>query len=127
MMLRLTAFSQTATDIQPVKSFPIPVVKLIIKDLISGDMAKVELKLTEQQLRETENKVSLKDSIIGSMRLKELGYTQIIGDQNQKFGVLEDYTKKVEFNLKKEKFKSKFKSILGGAAITALTVFLVTK
>jgi hypothetical protein len=86
MMLRLTAFSQTATDIQPVKSFPIPVVKLIIKDLISGDMAKVELKLTEQQLRETENKVSLKDSIIGSMRLKELGYTQIIGDQNQKFG-----------------------------------------
>jgi len=90
-------------------------------------MAKVELKLTEQQLRETENKVSLKDSIIGSMRLKELGYTQIIGDQNQKFGVLEDYTKKVELNLKKEKFKSKFKSILGGAAITALTVFLVTK
>ena len=50
--LSLTAFSQTGTSNEPVKCFPIPVVKQITKDLLSGDSAKAQLKLTEQQLAE---------------------------------------------------------------------------
>ena len=50
LSLSSIAFSQTGTNNQPVKCFPIPVVKQITKDLMSGDSAKAQLKLTEQQL-----------------------------------------------------------------------------
>ena len=55
LSLSLTAFSQTDTNKEPVKCFPIPIVKQITKDLLSGDSAKAQLKLTEQQLYKTEN------------------------------------------------------------------------
>ena len=104
-----------------------PVVKQIMKDLISGDEAKAQLKLTEQQLIETEKKVSLKDSVISTLRLKEVNYQTIIDSEKQKFEIMEKYSKKLEFDLKKEKVKNKFKSILGTGVIVALSFFLITK
>jgi hypothetical protein len=123
----LTAFSQTDTNNQPTKCFPIPVVKLIIKDLMSGDSAKAQLKLVEDQLLKTEKKVELKDSVISLLRIKESNYNVIIGAQNQKYSILETHTKKVEWDLKKEKVKNKFTSVLSGVAVVALTFFLIIK
>lgn len=120
------AFSQTDTSIN-VKCFPIPVVRQIMKDIISGDAAKAELKLTEAQLVETEKKVVLKDSIITTLRLKEVNYLTIIDAEKQKFHIVEDYSKKLEWDLKKEKAKGKFKSILGTGLIAVLTIFLIAK
>lgn len=127
LSLSLTAFSQTGTNNQPTKCFPIPVVKQITKDLMSGDSAKAVLKLTEQQLVETENKVIMKDSVITMLRDKESNYIKMLDAQKQKYSILEDHTKKVEWALKKEKVKNKFKSILGGGALIALTFLLLTK
>lgn len=127
MTLNLTAFSQTGTDIDHVKTFPVPVVKLIVKDLLSGDSAKAQLKLTEEQLYHTENKLILKDSIINTMKLKELNYQNIINAHTEKYSVLENYSKKLEFDLKKEKVKGKFKSVLGTGFIAVLTFLLITK
>jgi hypothetical protein len=127
LSLSLTAFSQRDTNNQPKKYFPIPVVKQIVKDLMSGDSAKAVLKLTEQQLLETENKVIMKDSVITMLRDKESNYIKMLDAQNQKYSILEDHTKKVEWALKKEKVKNKFKSILGGGALIALTFLLLTK
>jgi hypothetical protein len=98
-----------------------------MKDLISGDSAKAELKLTEAQLVLTENKVVLKDSVITTLRLKEVNYLTIIDAEKQKFRIVEDYSKKLEWDLKKEKVKGKFKSILGTGVIAVLTFFLITK
>ncbi len=123
----LTAFSQTDTSKEPVKSFPISTVRKIIKDLKSGDEAKAQLKLSDSLLVVTEGKVVLKDSVINTMKVKEVNYVNIIGTQNDKYNVLEGYTKKVELNLKKEKVKGKFKSILGTGVIAVLTFFLITK
>jgi hypothetical protein len=123
MMCSLIAFSQTGTVTIPTKSFPVPVVKLIIKDLLSGDSAKAQLKLTEQQLFETENKVSLKDSVISIMKKKEDNYINIIDVQNQKYGVLENYTKTIESDLKTEKAKNKFKNLI----MIALTALILIK
>jgi hypothetical protein len=120
------AFSQTDTS-KVEKCFPLPVVKQIMKDLVSGDEAKAQLKLTEQQLLETEKKVSLKDSVITTLRLKEVNYQTIIDSEKQKFDIMDRYSKKLEFDLKKEKVKNKFKSILGTGAIAVLTFFLITK
>jgi superfamily II DNA or RNA helicase len=122
----LTAFSQTVTNNQQTKCFPLPVVRKITKDLLSGDSAKAQLFLTEKQLFETERKSIMKDSVISLLRLKENNYNKIIDAETQKYSILENHTKKVEWNLKKEKIKGKFTSILSGAVILTLTGFLIT-
>jgi len=124
----LTAFSQTDTSSkEPVKSFPISTVKKIIKDLKSGDEAKAQLKLSDSLLVVTESKVLLKDSVINVMKQKEINYVKIIDTQNEKYNTLDGYVKKVEWDLKKEKVKGKFKSILGTGVIAVLTFLLITK
>ena len=126
MIVTLTAFSQKDTT-STTKCFPNNVVKLIIKDILSGDSAKAQLSLTEQQLKETEKKVDLKDSIIYKMELKDKNYLDIILDERSKYGILEDHTKKLETGLKIEKLKGRFsRSILGGAA-AILTILLIVK
>jgi len=124
-MLSLTAFSQTDTS-KKTKSFPIPVVKQIMKDLLSGDEAKAQLKLSDSLLTMTEKKVELKDSVIIAMQTKEINYLTLIDSQNQKYNLLENYTKKVESDLKKEKVKGKFKTIISGGVILALSILLIT-
>ena len=126
LFVSLTVFSQTDTT-SNVKCFPIPVVKQIMKDVLSGDSAKAQLKLAEEQLIQTEKKVVLKDSIINTLRLKEENYNTIIGAERQKFDIMEKYSKKLEFDLKKERVKNKFKSILGTGVIAVLGFFLITK
>jgi hypothetical protein len=125
LSLSLTAFSQTDTTKQPTKCFPIPVVKLIAKDLLSGDSAKAQLVLVEQQLTETENKVVMKDSVITLLREKEVNYQTIITTQDQKYSTLESHTIEVEKDLKKEKVKNKVTTILSGSVITTLTLLLL--
>ena len=126
LFLSSTVFSQTDTTTNT-KSFPIPVVRQIMKDLLSGDSAKAQLKLTEQQLLETERKVELKDSIIISLREKEANLGLIINSEKEKFKIVEDYSKKLEWSLKKEKVKNKFKSFVGAGIIAALTFFVINK
>ncbi len=126
LLVKSIAFSQIDTS-KTEKCFPLPVVKQIMKDLISGDSAKAQLKLTEFQLIETEKKVGLKDSVITILRAKETNYLTIIDSEKQKFDIMERYSKKLEFDLKKEKVKSKFNSILGTGLIAVLTFFLITK
>ena len=124
LLVKSIAFSQTDTS-KVEKCFPIPVVKQIMKDLVSGDEAKAQLKLTEQQLLETEKKVSLKDSVITTLRAKEVNYNTIIDSEKQKFEIMDRYSKKLELDLKKEKVKNKFKSILGTGVIAVLTFFII--
>jgi hypothetical protein len=127
LSLSSIAFSQTGTNSEPVKCFPVPVVKQITKDLLSGDSAKAQLKLTEQQLVETEKIVEKKDSVISIMRVKEENYNTIIEAQNQKYSILESHTKQVESDLKKLKVKYRFTSILSYGIMGTLTYFLITK
>jgi hypothetical protein len=126
MMLSLTAFSQTGTNNQ-VKCFPVPVVKQIMKDLLIGDQAKAQLKLSDSLLVLTEQKVQIQDSIIGNMKLKEDNYLKEIDIQNQKYVISENYSKQLEKDLKKLKVKNKFTSILSSSAILILGTFLIIK
>ena len=125
MISSLTAFSQKGTDTLPIKQFPIPVVKMIAKDLLSGDSAKQELKLVNQQLGEMKKLVSIKDSIIVRLEQKDVNSQKIIGLNGDKFTTLEAHTKQVEKDLRKEKIKTKiFKtlSFTGSALIAALLI-----
>lgn len=126
VFLSLTAFSQKDTTIDS-KSFPLPIVRLIMKDLLSGDSAKAQLKLTEKQLFETENKVIFKDSIISSLRMKESNYLIMVDAEKEKYKVVSDYSKQLEKDLKLERVKNKFNKIVGTGLIAVLTFFLITK
>ena len=126
MMLSLTAFSQTGTNNQ-VKCFPVPVVKQIMKDLLSGDEAKIQLKLTDSLLVLTEKKVVIQDSIINDMKVKEENHLKEIEILKQKYTILEEYSKVLEKDLKKQKVKNKFTSILSTGVITVLTTILIIK
>ena len=125
--LSLTAFSQTDTNKQqePVKCLPISVFKNISKDLLKGDSAMAELTLCNEQTIKLEEKISLKDSVIFTMQEKEKNYKKIILAHEEKFNVLEQYTKSVEMKLKKEKLKGKFKSFIGGGLILVLSGLLI--
>ena len=123
----MTAFSQSATDTLPVKCFPIPVVRLIVKDLLSGDSAKAELKLANQHIIVIEDKVKLKDSIILTMDIKEKNYLKIIDSERQKFGIMENYSKTLEKDLRRERVKNKFTKLVSGAGLAVLGFFLIVK
>lgn len=120
-------FSQNATNNQPTKCFPLPIAKQIAKDLLSGDSAKAQLFLTEKQLFETEKKSEMKDSVISLLRIKEDNYISIIDAHNQKFTTLESHTKKLEWDLKKEKVKGKFVTFLSSGIIATLTYIIITR
>lgn len=127
-MFSLTAFSQIATDTTTttnVKSIPVTVLKMIVKDLMAGDSAKSILKLTELQLKETENKVSLKDSVINVMKTKEINYNEIISVGKEKYKIQEDYSKSLEKALRKEKVKNKFTKIISGSLLAAAGFFII--
>ena len=94
---------------------------------MSGDSAKAQLKLTEQQLAQTELIVEKKDSVISIMKVKEENYNTIISTQNEKYSILESHTKQLEWDLKKLKVKHKFTSILSGGAVLVLGTFLILK
>ncbi len=127
-MMSSIAFSQSGTeDSIPTKSFPIPVVKLIIKDLISGDSAKAQLKLTEEQLKHTEKLVSLKDSIIFKQEEKFSIYDKILLEKDSKIKIMDDKISEVSKDLKKEKFKNKLTKILGSSITAILAVLLIIK
>ena len=127
MMLSLTAFSQVGTVQVPTKCLPVKTLQMISQDLLRYDEAKIQLKLTEEQLKLTENKVVIKDTIIATMKVKEGNLNTIIVSQNQKYDVLDKYTKKIEWDLKKEKVKRKFLNIMSGGIVIALTVLLILR
>ncbi len=122
----MTAFSQSVTrDTIPTKCFSIPVVKAIAKDLLKGDSAIAMLKLTEDQLKETEKKSALKDSVITAMSIKESNYLRIIEDDRKKYRIVVEDNKDLQKRLKVEKVKNKFTKIISGGAILVLGILLI--
>jgi hypothetical protein len=59
--------------------------------------------------------------------LKEVNYQTIIDGEKEKFKIVEKYSKRLEFELKREKVKNKFKSIVGTVVIATMGFFLITK
>lgn len=98
-----------------------------MKDLLKGDSAISLLKLTEAQLKETENKVSLKDSIIVTMQEKERNYVKIVDAEREKLRIQEEYSKSLEKSLRREKVKNKFTKIVSGGVVAALGFLLISR
>ena len=129
-MLSSTCFSQTVTksyiDTQKIV-LPVPVAKQIVIDLLRGDSAFAQLKMSNQHIIELENIVSLKDSVINKMKLKEENYNLIISDEKKKTEIYQKELKITQKELKRIKAKRTFTNIISGVLIGTLTYLYITK
>ncbi len=103
-MTSFVGFSQKGTDTSlnkkdSVISFPVKVARQIAKDLLRGDSCSAILENTKQELSHVYQKVDLQDSIIMTMKSKEVNYEKTIKLQNDKYDILDKHTRQVELQL----------------------------
>ncbi len=102
-----------------------PIVKLVIKDLITGDEAKETLSITETKINLLESKISLKDSVIFSLETKISNFESIMDNRSQQLALSKELSERLQTDLKKQKLKTK---LMGGAGIlVAVGVAILVK
>lgn len=135
MLLSLTAFSQVATK-TGTKDSIIPLPKIVaievVKDLIRKDSLETEVKylksnigLLEKNLSIKDSIILIKDNIISVYVEKEKNWNSIIDLKDEQKKNLEDLTKKLTKDLKKQKVKLFFRTSFGLAIIGGLTYLLL--
>jgi len=88
--------SLTTTYSQDTTKLPVPIAKQVIKDLLSGDSAKAELKLTKEALDSTEKKVIAKDTAISIWRDKYRVCGDNLRTEKTKVNLLGEHITKLE-------------------------------
>ena len=83
--------------------------------------------MSNQHIIELENIVSLKDSVIDKMKLKEENYNLIISDEKKKTEIYQKELKITQKELKRIKAKRTFTNIISGVLIGTLTYLYITK
>ena len=102
-----------------------PIARLVIKDLITGDSFKNELKLVITKYSLLENKVVLKDSVINNLNFQISNFNSILNTKGSQLEFTKQLNDKLRLEIKKQKLKNK---ILGGAGLVALGgVILILK
>ena len=77
-----------------------PIAKLVIKDLISGDGAREELKKTMELLLLEQKKIVLKDSVIGKLDIKVVNLETILLKKDEQFNLEAKKSLQLEKELK---------------------------
>lgn len=111
----------TEKQVEPTKDttkieIPAWVAKQIALDLLSGDSAKAALKLTQQILKNTEQKVTFQDSLLKAYQVKNQTYAQQILNYKEKEKKYIEYTKTLKSDVKKAKFKNRLATGVGTLA-----------
>ena len=106
---------------------PVYVAKLIAKDLVTGDSAKAELRLTTEQIILLEQKVGLKDSIISNHVQKGMLYESRIKNELLKFDTQVLWVKDLEKKNKALKVKLTFTKMVAGIVVGALGYLYIIK
>jgi len=122
LLVSFKSFSQNDTIV----SLREPVAKLVIKDLITGDGAKVELVSTLELLKLEQKKVVLKDSVITTLNTKVLNLEDIIGKKDEQFSLEAEKSKQLEKELKGQRRKTFFYKVGTYIGAGALLVLLGT-
>ncbi len=118
MMTSFISFSQNDTDSTSIR-LEKPIVKLVIKDLITGDEAKEELILSSKKFKLLEQKIVLKDSVIFNLNTQIDNIRSIVMTKDDQLVLSQELTARLEKDLKKQKLKTK---LMGGAGIAAVVI-----
>ena len=124
------SFSQTVTNQRPVQTdtivpLTIPTAKLIIKDLLKGDGAQIELVELQKVLQLTNEKMLLKDEVIFTLNSKISNLDYIILQKDEQFKLEREKSESLVKELKAEKRKTflyKVGTVLGVVAVGYLLV-----
>jgi hypothetical protein len=100
----------------------VPIVRLIIKDLVTLDGVQLELTETKELLRLSNDKITLKDSVIGNLNDKIVNLDDIIDKKDEQFGLESEKSKSLEKELKRQK-RNTFLWKMGTLTGTILSVF----
>jgi hypothetical protein len=121
----LSGFSQTDTKSDSIVTLKLPIAKLVIKDILSGDGAKAELKEVYKVLDEKnlqiglyKQKDSLKDEKINNLNV-------IIDKKDQQFALEREKSNSLLKELKVQKFKTAVYKAGSGIALIMTVLFLV--
>ena len=121
MMMSLQGFSQSATDSTSIQ-LKKPIARLVIKDLIKGDGAKNELALTLSKVKLLEQKIVLKDSVILNLNSQVGNFKSIMLTKTDQLFLSQELSKRLQTDLKKQKFKNK---LTAGAGVVAVVVAIL--
>jgi hypothetical protein len=125
LLVSLCGFSQTDTKSDSIVQLKVPIAKLVIKDILSGDGAKSELKEVYKVLDEKnlqiglyKQKDSLKDEKITNLNV-------IIDKKDQQFSLEREKSNSLLKELKVQKFKTAVYKAGSGIALIMTVLFLV--
>ncbi len=125
LLMTLSGFSQTDTKTDSIVPLKVPIAKLVIKDILSGDGAKAELKEAYKMLDEKnlqinlyKQKDSLKDEKITNLNV-------IIDKKDQQFSLEREKSNSLLKELKAQKFKTFIYKAGSGIGLTMTVLFLV--
>jgi len=127
MVLPIMAFSQKGYVDTTTICIPYKAAKQMALDLNRLDSLTAINKLTVIELSETRKKVDVQQDIIVTMEQKEKNYELRIEKEKEKFAIVEEQNKALSKEVKKLKTKNTLISIIGGALLTTLTVFSISK
>ena len=124
MMMSFISFSQNDTTTRSIQ-LEKPIVKLVIKDLITGDEAKSTLSITNDKINLLEQKIFLKDSIILNLNNQVSNFNSILAQKNNQLNISRELSERLEKDLKRAKIKNKL--TLGAGIAGAVAGLLLVK
>ena len=116
------SFSQSVTDSTQIQLTK-PVAKLVIKDLITGDGLKLELKTLNELLVETNDKVIVQDVLVTNLKTQVLNYQAIIDEKDQQMVKASELSKELQKELKKQARAKKLYKL--GATVGAIATAIL--
>jgi hypothetical protein len=123
-MLTGKSISQTVTNNKVV--IDVEIAKKIANDLVSGDVAKAKLKLTEDNILLLEKKVVVKDSVINILEKQKSNLNLVITYKDDIILKQEEISKTYKKELIKSKTKTFFYKVFAYIGV-ASTGFLLLK
>jgi hypothetical protein len=100
--------------------------RLIGNDLISGDVCKAELKLVRVNLKLTQDKVILKDSVIKGLEKQNQNFEFIIAEKDSQQKLQEEISNTFKKDINRQKKQTFFYKVLSLVGVIS-TVFFVIK
>ena len=120
-----SSFSQTVTKTDSIVPLKVPTAKLVIKDILSGDGAKAELKEVYKVLDEKNLQIDLYKQKDGLKDEKIANLNTIIDKKDQQFSLEREKSDKLLKELKVQKFKTAVYKAGSGIALIMTVLFLV--
>lgn len=126
------SFSQTVTNQKPIQTdtiipIKVPTAKLIIKDLLKGDGAQIELLELQKVLQLTNEKLILKDEVITTLNSKISNLDYVILQKEEQFKLEREKSESLLKELKSERRKTFLYKVGTFVGVAAVGILLINK